>query len=108
MKTIDLFATIGWMTVVTIVIGALLVLLASCATAEPAKSELGIEAQRLSEEERAQLECARKLQAALAERNPALGAEYQQALADKIVVHDGKPAPVDYGPVCQKLEELQR
>ena len=41
------------MTVVSLVIGALLVLLASCATAEPAKSKLGIEAQRLSEEENA-------------------------------------------------------
>ena len=68
----------------------------------------GIEHQILSERERADLECARKLQVALAEHDPALGAEYQEALTDRIIAHAGKPGPVDYGPVCARVREMGR
>lgn len=64
-------------------------LLAGCATAEPPQ----VPAQRLTAQERADLECARV-------RIVAGDTELQASVTEAILAHAGKPGPVDLGEPC--------
>lgn len=90
-----------------ITIAAIAVTLVACAANGSPPEPPGIERQILSKDERRDLECARKLQQALAAKDAELGAEYQDALATAILAHAGKPGPVDYGPVCERLKDIK-
>ena len=78
--------------------GAMLV--AACVTASPMAAQPGIEQQRLTEQERADLECARKLM-------EVWGDEYREAVTTAILAHAGKPGPVPLGDPCEKLKEVR-
>lgn len=68
-------------------------MLAACTTAEPATQAAAPE-QRLTVQERADLECARK-------RIEAGDAELEARVTEAIIAHDGKSGPVDLGEPCQ-------
>jgi hypothetical protein len=64
-------------------------------------AEPGIERQSLGEQERAELECVRKLM-------EVWGDEYREAVTTAILAHAGRPGPVPLGKPCEKLKEMKR